>query len=197
MCICCSVNYPIILVAVCTSTFKDLIDTWNLKESHTNYSNCNFMCTDHWLVSYYAYSYTVCIKSIGYCLCAWYYNKLVQISWISTRDFTCWILYKKLWYDTLADGWVETKHQRTALVDITFAVTVKMFSVSYVTSSNAVASKLATFVHNSPSVVNTCVYWSTCLTVLTGHSTAASISDRWPEEIVLLKIVFVGRTIST
>ena len=82
-------------------------------------------------------------------------------------------------------------------MDITFAVTVKMFSVSYVTGSDAVASKLATFVHNSPSVVDTCVYWITCFTVLTGHSTAAPIYDRWPEEIVLLKIVFVGRTIST
>ena len=197
MCKCCSVNYPIILVTVYTSTFKDLVDTWKLKESHTNYSNYNFMCTDHWLVSYYAYSYTVCFEPIGYCLCTWYSNKLVQISWISTRDFMPWILYIKLWYDTLADIWVEFKHRRATQVDITFAAAVKMFSVSYVTSSDAVASKLATFVHNSPSVVDTCVYWSTWFTVLTGHSTAAPISDRWPEEIVLLKIVFVGRTIST
>ena len=79
-------------------------------------------------------------------------------------------------------------------MDITFAVTVKMFSVSYVTDSNAVT---ATSVHNNPSVVDTCVYWSTCFRILTGHSTVAPIYDRWPEEIVLLRIIFVGRTIST
>ena len=82
-------------------------------------------------------------------------------------------------------------------MDITFAVTVKMFSVSYVTDSDAVTSRLATSVHNSPSVVDTCVYWSTCFRILTEHSTAAPISDWWPEEIALLRIIFVGRTIST
>ena len=76
-------------------------------------------------------------------------------------------------------------------------MTVKMFSVSYVANSDIVTSQLVTLVHDGPSVIDTCVYRGTSFRMLTDQPTAAPVYDGWQEEIVLLVIVIVGRTIST